>query len=114
MMLAGLGIGARGFVGSTYNIAAGLYLELINAFDRGDLDEARRLQSLSVKMVDTINLVPFHPGMKEVLKMLGLDCGGCRLPQKSLSVAQVKLLRDELEAIGFFEWRMAADATRVR
>jgi hypothetical protein len=54
MLLGGLAFGARGAVGSTFNFAAPLYLKIIAAFDRGDLAEARRLQSLSAAMVRVI------------------------------------------------------------
>tara|TARA_B100000959_G_C14913159_1_gene596044 strand:- start:1285 stop:1482 length:198 start_codon:yes stop_codon:yes gene_type:complete len=63
-------------------------------------------------MIDTINRVSFHPGMKQVLKMLGFDHGQCRLPHKPLTSPQVAELREALEAIGFFEWRLATDPSR--
>jgi hypothetical protein len=45
MLLGALATGARGGVGSTYNVATPLYLKLIAAFDRGDLAAARILQA---------------------------------------------------------------------
>jgi N-acetylneuraminate lyase len=105
MLLAALATGARGAVGSTYNIAAPLYRRIINAFDAGNLEEARQLQLRSVRMIRTMAQFPFHSAMKEVLRMLGLDVGPCRLPQPPLSPADVDSLRAQLEAIGFFDWR---------
>ena len=105
MLLAALATGARGAVGSTYNIAAPLYRRIINAFDEGNITEARRLQFRSVQMIRTIAQFPFHSAMKEVLRMLGLDLGPCRLPQPPLSPADVASLRKQLESIGFFQWR---------
>ncbi len=104
MLLSALAVGAEGAIGSTYNIAAPLYQRIIEAFAAGDLDEARRLQLQSVTMIRTIYAFPFHPAMKEVLKMLGTDCGRCRLPQPRLSDVQVAELRQNLEQIGFFDW----------
>ena len=54
MLLPALATGARGGVGSTYNWAPRLYRDLITAFNRGDLTEARRLQSISIAMIDAI------------------------------------------------------------
>jgi N-acetylneuraminate lyase len=105
MLLAALATGAKGAVGSTYNIAAPLYRNIISAFEAGDLDQARRLQSRSVQMIRTIYRFPFHSAMKEVLRVLGHELGPCRLPQPALSTADAQNLREQLAAIGFFEWR---------
>ncbi|UCD51106.1 MAG: dihydrodipicolinate synthase family protein [Phycisphaerales bacterium] len=104
MLLSALASGARGAIGSTYNIAAPLYRRLMDAFEQGDLDEARRCQVLSIKMIRAINRYPFHPAMKQVLKLLGLDCGPCRLPLPLVTAGQVERLQRELETLGFFEW----------
>ena len=108
MLLGALATGARGGIGSTYNIAAPLYHRIIDAFAEGDLTEARRLQSLSVSMIRTLNHFPFHPATKAVLDMQGFGMGGCRLPQGRLSDSDANQLRAELDAIGFFEWSNAA------
>lgn len=104
MLLGALATGARGGIGSTYNIAAPLYHRIINAFAEGELTEARRLQSLSVSMIRTLNHFPFHPAMKAVLAMQGFAMGGCRLPQGNLSNKDATTLQTELDSIGFFDW----------
>ncbi|MFK7736118.1 MAG: dihydrodipicolinate synthase family protein [Pirellulaceae bacterium] len=104
MLLGALATGARGAIGSTYNIAAPLYSRLIDAFSSGDVAKARELQALSIQMIRTIGKYPFHPAMKAILSMRGFEVGGCRLPQGGLSDEEVKGLRADLEAIGFFEW----------
>ena len=50
-MLSALVLGTKGFVGSTYNYAAPLYLKLMEAFSRNDLSEARKLQQGSINMI---------------------------------------------------------------
>ncbi len=107
MLLGALATGARAAIGSTYNIASPLYRRMISAFESGRIDEARRLQSLSVNMISTMMRYPFHPAMKAVLGMLGLDVGTCRLPQGQLTDEQTQALRSDLEALGFFEWSQA-------
>jgi N-acetylneuraminate lyase len=104
MLLGALATGATAGIGSTYNIAAPLYNRLMAAFAAGNMIEARRLQALSIKMIRIMNHYPFHPAMKAVLAMRGLNVGGCRLPQGRLSAADVQTLRTKLESIGFFEW----------
>jgi len=104
MLIDGLGAGARGAVGSTYNFAAPIYHRLIEAFAAGDLAEARRQQERSQAIVNAF--IPYgpRPAQKAIMAMAGPDCGPARLPQQSLGPAQCAALRAGLEAIGFFDW----------
>lgn len=104
ILLSGLALGARGAVGSTYNFAAPLYHRIIEAFDRGDMDAARRDQSRSMEFIAVLDR---HGGLaagKSVMKLIGLDCGPVRLPLRALSDRDEKSLRDALEQIGFFAY----------
>lgn len=107
MLLGALATGATAAIGSTYNIAAPLYQRLIDAFKKGELQEARQLQALSISMIRTLCQYPFHPAMKAVLRMLGVNAGGCRLPQGCLSENEAAALKQQLESIGFFDWSQA-------
>jgi len=107
MLLGAIATGARAAIGSTYNIAAPLYSQVIEALERGDLVAARRLQSLAVTMIRTLKQFPFHAAMKAVLAMNGFKVGGCRLPQGRLTDTEVIALKNELQSIGFFEWSQA-------
>jgi N-acetylneuraminate lyase len=104
MLIGALAAGARGAVGSTYNIAAPVYRRALEAFERGDMTDARRHQSLAVRMIRTIYRYPFHPAMKQILGMLGIDSGPCRLPLPSVRPGEVEQLRADLDALGFFDW----------
>ena len=104
MLLSALSIGARGAVGSTYNIAAPLYRRVIDSFDEGDLNSARNWMGKAVRMVRSIYNYPFHAACKAVLEMQGVACGPCRLPLGNLQANQVESLRRDLDAIGFFDW----------
>ena len=77
---------------------------MMEAFGRHDLEEAQRLQSLSIEIIKTIGQFPFHPAMKQVLKILGFECGQCRLPQEKLSDDQLISLNRQLQTLGLFEW----------
>lgn len=104
MLLSALVVGARGAIGSTYNFAAPLYREMIDAFDRQDLERAQELQLRSVQLVRLMSQYPFHAASKCVLRMMGLECGPCRAPLASLSKAQVTQLRKDLEESGCWDW----------
>ncbi len=104
MLLGALATGAKGAIGSTYNVAAPVYQKLIDAFSRGDIIEARRQQALSVLMIRTMNRYPFHPAMKAVLQMKGLEVGTCRLPLGQISDTDIARLKNDLQSIGYFDW----------
>ncbi len=104
MLLSALVVGGRAAIGSTYNIAGPLYKRLIEAFEKGDLEEARRCQSLSVALIRRIFKYPFHPAMKQIMKMNGIDCGPCRRPLGRLTTLQIESLQKDLEEIDYFEW----------
>ncbi|QDV68774.1 N-acetylneuraminate lyase [Rosistilla carotiformis] len=103
MLLSGLGAGAQAAVGSTYNFAAPIYQRLLAAFAAGDLDEARRQQSLSQAIVRAF--IPYGPrgAQKAIMSMIGHDCGPSRLPVATLTQSQRDALRNDLDAIGFFD-----------
>ena len=104
MLLAGLATGARGGVGSTYNWAPELYRKLTAAFHRGDLAEARRLQSISIAMIDAIAATGFLGTAKALMARLGVPVGPARLPLGNPTAAQVDALMEKLDALGFQEW----------
>lgn len=104
ILLSGLALGARGAVGSTYNFAAPLYLRMIDAFNRGDMEAARRDQSRAMDFIEVLNR---HGGLaagKSVMKFIGVDCGPVRLPLRPVSDRDEKSLREGLERVGFFEY----------
>jgi len=103
-LLAALATGARGGVGSTYNWAPKLYADLMGAFNRGDLAEARRLQSLSIAMVDAIAGTGFMGTAKALMCRLGVPVGPARAPLGNPSADQVDALMVRLGELGFGLW----------
>jgi N-acetylneuraminate lyase len=103
-LLAALATGARGGVGSTYNWAPRLYLDLIEAFNRGDLAEARHLQSVAISMIDAIAATGFLGTAKALMARLGVPVGPARLPLGNPSDAQMDALMIRLEELGFTQW----------
>lgn len=107
MLLSALAVGARGAVGSTYNFAAPLYRRLIEAFDAGDWAAARRLQGQSIALVELLcgQGVPFLSAAKALMGLIGLDCGAPRWPLPTLPPERLGRLEQEIEALGFAEYR---------
>lgn len=103
-LLGALATGARGAVGSTYNWAPRLYTALIEAFQRGDLATARRLQSISVDMVAAMADIGFMGAAKALIGRLGVPVGPARLPLTNPTSAEVDALIVRLDELGFEEW----------
>ena len=105
ILLAGLALGARGGVGSTYNYAPHLYTELLATFARGDLAAARQLQHVSACIVRV--LIAHGGGVrcgKAIMKIIGMDCGPCRSPIAPVDDDELKAIRTELDAAGFGDY----------
>lgn len=116
MLLGAAATGAKGAVGSTYNLAPAAYLEIFKAVSEGRLEDARLWQSRVSRMIRLLAAYPFHSALRETMKLLGMECGPCRLPLRSLTAAQAAQLRHSLEQIGFFDWcgqKPSAVYTRV-
>ena len=55
-------------------------------------------------MIRTVYQYPFHAAMKAILRVMGVECGQCRLPQRPLSTTDEVRLQRDLERIGFYAW----------
>ena len=104
MLLSGLAAGAQGAVGSTYNLSAPLYHQIISLFERGNMIEAQRLQLLSVNMVRAAQKHRPLPALKSMMALAGIDCGPTRLPLIAMTPEEKEFLKRDLAEIGFLDW----------
>lgn len=103
MLIAGLAFGAVAGVGSTYNYLPAVYLGIIEAMKKGDMQKARELQQQSIELVKVI--IRYGGGVrggKAIMNLIGIECGECRLPITPFSCEEYESLRKELIAIDFF------------
>lgn len=103
ILLAGLSMGASGAVGSTYNFAACLSVQLMEAFTAGQMEEARRWQKRSQKLIAILGRYGGLAAGKAVMQILGIDCGPVRPPLRSLSGEERQELKRELDTAGYLE-----------
>lgn len=104
-MLSALVLGTKGFIGSTFNYAAPLYHDLLNAFKEGDLEKANQCQQLSI---DMIRLLGKYGGIgvgKFYMKQMGLDCGEFRLPIQKLTPSFIEGFKKDVEQLNFGRFR---------
>ena len=83
-----------------------LYQKLMKSFAEGDVETARDCQWKSVQMINILASKGYMGCAKALMGWLGVDLGPARLPQGNPTAEQLKELRSELEAIGFFQWSM--------
>lgn len=94
--------GNRHYVGSTYNYMGDIYQQMLTAHHAGDLKTVVSLQSEA----DAIyKIILQHNGItagKEIMRILGMDCGPVRKPLKGFSKADSETLLLKLQATTFF------------
>jgi len=100
-MLSSLPLGTKAAIGSTYNYAAPLYLDLMAAYQRGDLKTAEALQQ---KSIDMIRLLGKYGGIatgKAFMKLVNMDCGLFRLPVSNMNASDFETFKKEVADLNF-------------
>ena len=106
MLLAALDAGATAAIGSTYNFAAPLYQQIIQARRQAQRQRAMDLQNNACRMIQACQ----HAGaaelaaLKTVMELAGMPCGPVRPPLRPLNPEQRSRLQHALDAIGFADW----------
>lgn len=106
-MLSALVLGAKGAVGSTFNYAAPLYYQLMDAFSKGDMAGAQQLQQQSIDMIRLLGKYGGIATGKAYMKLIGLNCGEFRLPVKNMSSKQFELFQKDVAALLFDTFKSA-------
>jgi N-acetylneuraminate lyase len=104
ILLAGLALGVKGGVGSTYNYIAPLYLDIIKAVNDGNFTLACQLQ---MKSVEIVKIIIRHGGGvrggKGIMNLLGFDLGECRRPITPFTSEEYLILETELKSVDVFQ-----------
>jgi len=103
-MLSALVLGTKSAIGSTYNYAAPLYLNLIDAYKNGNMEKARELQQQSIDMIRLLGKYGGIATGKAFMKAISVDCGEFRLPVKNMSEQDFSAFVEDLTAIGFDQY----------
>ncbi|MDR6562475.1 MULTISPECIES: dihydrodipicolinate synthase family protein [unclassified Arcicella] len=100
-MLSAWALGAKGAVGSTFNYAAPLYHQLIQAFEDNELDLSRKYQMTSIEMIRLLGKYGGISTGKAYMKMIGIDCGEFRAPVRNMSKEQFEDFRKDVNSLNF-------------
>lgn len=79
-MVAGLALGSKGSIGSTFNCMLPHYKKIFDAFLAGDIDGAREMQHKANNIMEALCRVGLIPAVKYVLTTQGIDAGLPRSP----------------------------------
>ena len=92
-------------VRSTYNYLVSLNCRMIEAFGCGDVSEAHRCQTTTLRLIEVLLRYRGNAGLKAAMSLVGLDCGPTRLSQVGLRPEEVQQMQRELDAAGFQDAR---------
>jgi N-acetylneuraminate lyase len=102
-LLCGLTMGADGGIGATYNVMPKLFTKIYDSFKAGDLAAAQEAQFKVNKMIALLIKFGVVVGIKDLLDMLGFDCGYQVYPQKRFKDEEREAFRKALKEINFEE-----------
>ena len=110
-MLSALAVGAKGAVGSTFNYAAPLYYDLIEAFENNDFEKAQALQQQSIDMISLLGKYGGIATGKAYMKLVDLDCGQFRLPVKNMNKEQFEFFKRDTDRLNFISFCSSKPST---
>jgi len=79
-----------------------MYIKIMELFQQGKVKEAEQWQYYCVQMIGALSKFSPIPTQKAILKLLGIDLGGCRLPLKGLNEGEIQDVCNYLEQVNFF------------
>ncbi|MNI09922.1 N-acetylneuraminate lyase [compost metagenome] len=93
-------MGAHAGIGGNYNVMPELYVRLEQAFRKGAMEEAQRLQIAINEVLAAMKaLGGLFPIGKELLRLRGIDCGLPREPLPAANVSDREAIRAILDNI---------------
>lgn len=102
-LLCGLTMGADGGIGATYNVMPKLFAKIYQSFHAGDLEQAQQAQFQANRLIEILLKFGVVCGIKDILGMLGYDCGYQVYPQKRFTDDERAAFRQALRDIRYEE-----------
>lgn len=98
LLVVGLQMGCDGFVGGLHNICPAIAVALYDAFQAGDLEEARRLQQQLIEVFEILQVGNIWGGFDEALRYLSICESATGSPYvNQLTAAEAVRVRDLLD-----------------
>jgi N-acetylneuraminate lyase len=90
-----------------------LYFKMLAAYHDCNLDTLNKLQETATNIYRILNDYNSLVAGKEIMRMIGIDCGSVRRPLKNLKEAERLQLAERLEKAGFFEYAAGEKTVRI-
>lgn len=108
ILAAGLLMGADGGIGSFYNVVPELFVQVYELARAQQWQRAYEVQMTINDLVDIGLRFPVYPTIKLMLSWMGIDCGRCLAPHRSLTSEEETRLRTLLTKSKGLENKFAA------
>jgi 4-hydroxy-tetrahydrodipicolinate synthase len=92
-----MALGGAGVISVVANVAPKLTVSMVEAFQRGDLDEARRLHLALAPLIRAVFLETNPIPIKKAVELIGFPAGHLRLPLASISEDNERKLKAALD-----------------
>ena len=102
-LLCGLSMGADGGIGATYNVMPKLFTRIYNSFQSGNLADAQEAQFKANRLIEVLLKFGVVVGIKDILEMIGYDCGYQVYPQKRFTAEEQAAFHAALKEINYEE-----------
>ena len=105
LLLSGLVLGIKSAIGSTYNYCGKLNCSIVEAYNKNDMGQARKLQVEAHKYLKIFMKYGGNVAAvtRAFLILLGVDVGPPRLPNMPLNNKELNSLKTDLQNAGFFD-----------
>lgn len=99
LLYPGLEIGCAGVVSAVADVFPELVVDLYEAYEDGDEERARDLQSTVYAVRDAIKYGPYMAGVKTALPLQGFEAGPLRSPLRRMDAEDAAAMEADLEAL---------------
>lgn len=99
LLFPGLEIGCSGMVSAVANVFPELVVDLFEAYDAGEEERARELQSDVYEVRDAIKYGAYMAGVKSALPHVGFEAGPLRSPLRLMDEEDEQAMIADLEAL---------------
>jgi N-acetylneuraminate lyase len=105
--------GNRHYVGSTYNYMGDIYFKMLEAYHSGNFERLTTLEAEATAIYKILNDYNSLIAGKEVMRLIGVDCGPVRKPLSPLKASDIAALQERLQKTSFFDVALAKSNVKI-
>jgi len=98
-----MALGGKGVISVVANVAPGLTVSMVEAFESGNIEKARELHLALAPLIRAVFLETNPIPIKKAVELIGLPAGNLRLPLAPLSEENERKLKEALDDLHLIE-----------